>query len=138
MAGNLDAEKNTPDKIHIGSITRFISPDAASMVRARDATSRPSAENDNEVSTQRTANSASDPRKGTPNTSRANPRNATTSIASITRRDSRNEARYCHRGMGDATSRLSSFFWRASTIAKPRPHRSEEHTSELQSLRHLV
>ena len=33
-------------------------------------------------------------------------------------RDSRKEPRYCHRGMGEATSRLSNFFCRASTMAK--------------------
>ena len=55
----------------------------------------------------------------------ANPRNTTTSIASITSRDRRYAARYCHRGMGDATIRFSSFFCRPSTIENPSPHIAE-------------
>ena len=38
-------EKNTPDRIHIGSIVRFMRPDAASTVRARDDSSSPIAPN---------------------------------------------------------------------------------------------
>src|SRR5829696_945463 len=41
VSGKRDAEKKTPDKIHIGSITRFISPEAPSMVWAREDTSSP-------------------------------------------------------------------------------------------------
>src|ERR1017187_1914419 len=103
--GKREAEKNTPERIHMGSMTRFISPDAASMVLAREATSSPRAEKASEVSTQRKASSHSDPRNGTPKTRRANPRNATSSITNMARRESRNDARYCQRGMGDATSR---------------------------------
>src|SRR6185369_9495000 len=36
-AGKFDDEKNTPDATHIGTITRFIHPDAPSMVLARAA-----------------------------------------------------------------------------------------------------
>src|SRR5579862_3500157 len=112
IAGKRDAEKKTPDRIHIGSMTRFINPDAASIVFAREATNKPSAENDNEVSTHRIASSSRDPRNGTPKTSFAKPRKATTSITSITNRERIYDARYCQRGIGDATSRLSSFFCR--------------------------
>ena len=31
-SGNRDAEKKTPEKIHIGSMTRFINPDTPSTV----------------------------------------------------------------------------------------------------------
>src|SRR5580698_3903225 len=101
MAGKRDEEKNTPEKIHMGSMTRFIRPDAASMVRARDEIKRPSAENDNEVSTHKMPNCHSGPRKGTPKASRANPRKAATSTISMMSRESRKDVRYCHRGMGE-------------------------------------
>src|SRR5262249_3225536 len=39
--GKRSAEKKTPEKSHIGTMTRFIRPLAASRVRARAATSRP-------------------------------------------------------------------------------------------------
>ncbi len=45
-SGNLCAEKNTPETIHIGIIIEFIKPETASMVRARDARSNPKALND--------------------------------------------------------------------------------------------
>src|ERR1039458_960257 len=138
-AGKRVAEKNTPDNIHIGSMTRFMSPEAASMDLAREDTNSPKAENANEASTHRNPNCHIDPRNGTPNTSRANPRNAATSITSSASRDSRYDARYCQRRIGEATRRLSNFFCLASTIENPIPQiaepRSEEHTSELQSLR---
>src|ERR1700691_2780244 len=124
-AGKRVAEKKTPDKIHMGSMTRFISPEADSMVVAREATSSPSAENAREVSTHRNPNCHIDPRNGTPNTSRANPRNPTTSITSIDSRDSRYDNKYCQRGMGEATSRLSNFFCLDSTIEKPNPQIAE-------------
>ena len=80
------------------------------MVLAREAVSKPSAEKLSELRMQRKANSQSDPRKGTPKATAANPRNTTTSTASMTSRDRMNDARYCHLGMGDATMRLRSFF----------------------------
>ena len=49
------------------------------------------------------------------------PNSVTTSKNNIVRRDSRNDARYSGFGMGVAMRRLSSFFLRASTIAKPMP-----------------
>src|ERR1700734_3943868 len=109
-AGKRVAEKKTPDKIHMGSMTRFISPEAASIVFAREATRSPSAENAREVNTHSNPNCHIDPRNGTPKTSRAKPRKPTTSITSIDRRDSRYDARYCQRGIGEGTRRLSSFF----------------------------
>src|SRR6202161_2181348 len=94
-AGKRVAEKNTPDKIHIGSMTRFISPEAASIVLAREATRSPSAEKDMDVSTHNKPNFHKEPRNGTQNTSRANPRKPTTSMTSIERRDNKYDARYC-------------------------------------------
>ena len=52
-SGNREAEKNTPEKIHIGSITRFISPDAPSMVCTREDTRRPIEVKASDDSTQR-------------------------------------------------------------------------------------
>src|SRR5438045_4519864 len=83
-SGNRAYEKNVPDSIHIGSITRFMSPETASMVRARLATSMPSPLNDRAPSTVMNVRAPTEPRTPTSNI------------------------------------------------------RSEEHTSELQSLRHLV
>ena len=40
-SGNRSEEKKTPEKSHIGSMTRFISPLTVSVVLARQATSRP-------------------------------------------------------------------------------------------------
>src|SRR2546422_1345861 len=37
-SGKRAYEKKVPDRIHIGSITRFISPETASMVRDRKST----------------------------------------------------------------------------------------------------
>src|ERR1700739_1358062 len=110
MAGKRLAEKKTPERIHIGSMTTFMSPETPSVVRARDATSNPRPENDMDISTQRNTTSNIDPRNGTPKTSHAKPRKATTSTTSITSRDSRKDIRYCQRGIGEATSRLSRFF----------------------------
>src|SRR2546430_1670211 len=39
MSGKCFDEKNTPDTMYIGSMTRFISPETASIVLARQATS---------------------------------------------------------------------------------------------------
>src|ERR1017187_5827809 len=109
-AGKREAEKKTPERIHMGSMTRFISPDAASIVRAREETSNPSAENASEVSRHRNKSWRSDPRNGTPKARRANPKNAATSMMSIKSLDNKNDIRYCQRGMGEATRRFSSFF----------------------------
>src|ERR1700741_1300031 len=107
MAGKRLAEKKTPERIHIGSMTTFMRPGTPSVVGARHATSKPRPENDREFSTQRNASPNIDPRNGTPKTSHAKPRKATTSTTSITSRDSRKDIRYCQRGIGEATRRLS-------------------------------
>src|SRR5271155_5703823 len=41
IAGNLWYEKNTPEKIHIGIMTRLIRPETLSIFCARQAVSRP-------------------------------------------------------------------------------------------------
>ena len=74
------------------------------------ATSRPRAEKSIDVSRQMNPSCHSDPRNGTPNTTLVKPRKNATSTTSIASRDSRNDVRYCHLGMGDATMRFSSFF----------------------------
>src|SRR5262249_54231944 len=40
-SGKREAEKNTPERTNIGSITRFIRPETVSILRARLATRRP-------------------------------------------------------------------------------------------------
>jgi hypothetical protein len=59
MAGNCFAEKNTPEAIHIGIIMMFISPEAASIVRTREAIRIPMALNASEPRTQCAATSRS-------------------------------------------------------------------------------
>ena len=89
--GKLLDEKNTPENTHIGSITRFMRPDAPSTVRARDATSNPIPPNASDDSTQIAMSCANDPRSGTPNTSVPKPSNVATSITS--RRQSEKQER---------------------------------------------
>ena len=44
--GKFEDEKKTPEKIHIGSMMKFMIPETASVVRARDALSNPSPPNE--------------------------------------------------------------------------------------------
>ena len=123
--GKFADEKKTPENIHIGSMMKFIMPDTASVVRARDALRSPSPPNETAASTQINSNVPGDPRKGTPNAQWPNPRSVTISRSRKTRREQRNEKRYCARDIGVAISRLSSFLLRAVTIANPRPQMLE-------------
>src|ERR1700733_5781322 len=116
IAGKRVAEKKIPERIHMGSMTRFISPETASMVLSRDETRRPRAEKASDVRMQTKASSQKEPRNGTLKATRANERKTPTSIISRAMREMRNEARYCQWGMGDATRRLRSFFCLASTM----------------------
>ena len=86
-SGKREYEKNVPDKIHIGSITRFISPETPSIVFARLATSRPSPANANDPSTVIPASDTNEPRTATPNSSQPNPTSATTSTIRNTSRE---------------------------------------------------
>src|SRR3954471_3280240 len=95
-SGKREEEKKTPEKIHIGSIARFMRPDAPSMVWARDAISSPSDAKHREDSRQISSSSGREPRNGTPNTKTAKPRSSPTSRKSRVRRDRAKEARYCH------------------------------------------
>src|SRR5512132_1256474 len=106
-SGKREDEKNTPEKIHIGSIARFMRPDAPSMVWARDAISSPSEAKQRDDSRQISSSRGREPRIGTPNASTAKPRSSPTSRKSRVRRDKAKEARYCQRDMGVAISRLS-------------------------------
>ena len=72
-SGNLEEEKNTPEKIHIGSMTTFMMPDTPSTVRGRAASSSPSEANARAESMQIPARTTSEPRTGTPNTITAKP-----------------------------------------------------------------
>src|SRR6185312_4670732 len=100
--GKLDAEKNTPENTHIGSIIRFMSPDAPSTVRTREAPSRPIAPKVSDAIRQMKASAAHEPRAGTPKTSTPKPKSVTTSKQRSVKRDSRNDARYSARRIGVA------------------------------------
>src|ERR671911_385619 len=93
-SGKREAEKKTPEKIHIGSMTRFMRPDAPSIVWTRDDTSRPREVKASDEMTQMPASVSSDPRNGTPNTSAPNPSSRPTSITSSVSLERTNEARY--------------------------------------------
>src|SRR5215208_2816682 len=107
VSGNREAEKKTPEKIHIGSMARFISPEAPSIVWAREAISNPREAKASEDRRQIRMRRGIEPRTGTPKASTANPNNSPTSMNRRVSRDRANEARYCHRDIGVAISRLS-------------------------------
>ena len=67
-------------------------------------------------------NTTNGPRKGTPNTSHPKVAITTISVVRIRMRESRYDARYSARDMGDAISRFSSLRRRASTMLNPMPH----------------
>jgi len=72
--GNREAEKNTPDSIHMGSITRFINrtrPPSSWLARHQ----QPSAEKAREVNTHRSPSSKSEPERA-PKDQSSEPRNA--------------------------------------------------------------
>ena len=121
-SGKLADEKKTPDSTHWGSIATFISPEAASMVRARETTSSASAANDSDATRAIAPSCTIEPRTGTSKASIANP--STTAISSTrkTSRESTKESRYSRRDIGVATRRFSRCLRRASTIEKPIPH----------------
>src|ERR1051326_6821655 len=66
-AGKRSDEKKMPDRIHIGSITRFIRPDTVSRVLARLATSSPTPENVTAPKNTRTTRPSRLPGTGPPN-----------------------------------------------------------------------
>src|SRR6266550_1892634 len=86
-SGKRAYEKNVPDRIHIGSITRFINPDTPSIVLALLATSNPSPANAKAPRIVMPASVKNDPRTATPNNSQPNPTSATTSRIRNTSRD---------------------------------------------------
>src|SRR5206468_16038 len=92
-SGKRAYEKKVPDRIHIGSITRFISPETASMVRARLATSMPSPANARAPSTVMNATALNEPRTPTWNIHQPKPTSAATSRNRNTSRDKMNERR---------------------------------------------
>ena len=57
-----------PEKIHIGTITRFMMPETPSMVRGRAAVSRPRPLKASAPSSDTAMSSTSEPRSGTPST----------------------------------------------------------------------
>ena len=68
--------KEDPENTHIGTITRFITPETPSMVRGREAASRPRPLNASAPSSATPRAAAPIPRIGTPSTNRANSRSA--------------------------------------------------------------
>ena len=71
--GKCCAEKNTPDRIHIGSMTRFIRPDTRlDRPRARRDQQAERAERTATRARRSTTSSTSDPRIGTPNATTPN------------------------------------------------------------------
>src|SRR4029077_3921965 len=85
MRGKFADEKNTPEKIHIGSMMKLMFPDTASVVRARDAVRSPKPPKEIAASTQIRNSIASEPRSGTPNAQWPNPTRVTTSRIRKTR-----------------------------------------------------
>src|SRR6185503_18924310 len=94
IAGKRSAEKKTPEKIHMGSMTKFIRPDAPSIVLTRDAMSSPTALNESAATRHNKASSQMRPLTGTPKTTAANPTSAATSTYKNVKRDSRYDSRY--------------------------------------------
>ena len=67
-AGKRSVEKKMPEKIHIGTITRFMSPDTPSMVLGRAAVSSPRPLKARAPSSDTAESSSTDPRMGTSRT----------------------------------------------------------------------
>ncbi len=111
-----------PDSSHIGSITRFISPETASSVLARLATSSPKPENVIAPSKISSTTAATLPYIITPNASRAKTSSTSTSGTMNSKRLIMMPARKSLRRIGVARNRLSSLRMRMSTVTKPTPH----------------
>ncbi len=109
--------------MYIGSMTRFISPETASNVCARHATSRPTPMKLIEPSTTTASSASRLPLTSTPNTSHAKPNNTTISGSAKMSRLSMMLSRKSLLRIGVAIRRLSSLRTRRSTVAKPTPHR---------------
>jgi hypothetical protein len=112
-----------PEKIHIGSITRFIKPLTVSVFLARLAIKRPIPAKDRAPTISTTAISQRWPRIGMPNLK--TPRASSTATSGIrnVNRASRMASRKSRLGMGVAVNRLSSLPIRKLTIRKPTPQR---------------
>ena len=121
-SGKLADEKKTPDKTHIGSMAKFISPDAASTVLGRAAIRRPRPPKASDPSRQTTDKVTTDPRRGTPKTRTPNVTSVPTSNTNSESRANKNDSRYSARDIGVATNRLRSFLRRWSTTVNPMPH----------------
>ena len=67
-AGKRSVEKKIPENTHIGTITRFITPETPSIVRGRAAVSRPRPVKASAPSSDTATSAMSEPRIGTPST----------------------------------------------------------------------
>ena len=120
-SGNRSDEKKTPEKSHIGSMTRFISPLTVSVVVARQATSRPMPAKARAPTMSIRMTSARLPRIGMWNISVPSSRSTVRSGIRKVSRAPRRASRKSRRGMGVATNRLSSLAIRKFTSRKPMP-----------------
>ncbi len=100
---------------------KFMMPETASTVRARDAARSPSPPNEIAPSKEIRNRVTRDPLSGTPNAKCPNPTSVTTSRIRKTRREPRNDSRYWERDIGVAMNRFSSFLLLAVTIENPIP-----------------
>src|SRR6202022_490419 len=106
--GKLADEKKTPEKIHIGSMMKFMIPDTASVVRARDAVRSPKPPKETAPRRAIKNSVTSEPRSGTPNAQCPKPSRGATSRIRNTSREHKNDSRYCTRDIGVAIRRLRS------------------------------
>ena len=120
--GKRSFEKITPEKIHLGIITRFIRPLALSIFCARLAVSKPSPPNEIAPIVPITKMENSDPSTRMWKTSTPKPSSSVTSMSISTSRLLSRASKKSLRRMGVATNLLSSLRWRISTRANPMPH----------------
>jgi hypothetical protein len=120
--GKRSDEKNTPEKTNIGSITRFIRPEAVSIFFARLPTRRPRPAKTNAPSVETSATETSEPCRRTSNTSQPKKSSSSISAKTSSTRLVISAPRKCVRRMGVATRRFSSRRERMSTMPKPTPH----------------
>ena len=120
-AGNRSDEKKTPEKSHIGSMTRFMSPLTVSVVLARQATRRPIPANASAPKMSIPITSARLPRIGIWNMSVPKRRRTARSGSTKVSRAPNSASKKSRRGMGVATNRLRSLAIRKLTSRKPMP-----------------
>ena len=111
-AGKFVEEKNTPESTHIGIITRVISPDTPSIVRERDAISKPRPPNASAPTSTTSDTVTIDARSGTPNTNKVGKvtRKQLEEIAKVKARDLNAADLEAEPGSGDIPVHLGLHF----------------------------